>query len=112
MRKKEKWEELVTFLKEEISVREAYVLKEKSKKSVECEKRDEKDPKDSKDPKDACQSRQSSVFNSDASKTPVTPKPPDNPKCHIWGKFDGHVVKIGGVGKSCIEYISCKTIVK
>ena len=59
LRNKEKWEKLVTFLKEELSEREAYVLNEKSKKSLEREKRDGKDPKDSKDPKDGSQSRES-----------------------------------------------------
>ena len=113
LKNKEKWVKLVEFLREELSEREAYVLNNKSKKSLERDKldgyRDGKNPKDTKDP--AGQKRKSAGFNSDSVRT-STDQNLGMPSCSICGKSEGHVVQVGADGKSRIEYISCKTFVE
>ena len=98
----EKWVKLVEFLRGELREREAYVLNEKSKKSLK------KPPKvnDSKKP-DGDSGKSPKSFPAQ----PLPPPAPQGCKCLFCGSFRDHVISIDSNNQPYINYFACKKFV-
>ena len=99
LKNKAKWGKLVDFLKAELHEREAYILNEKSKRSLNLDKKNpKKEPLDNDKPK--------STFLGKAEPTP------EKCSCHICGKDTDHVQSLDSNKKPYIDYVACKTFVE
>ena len=96
LKNKQKWCKLETFLKDELSEREAYIINDKAKKSLDGEKRGSRE-------KDSPGEKRGSGYSVDTV--------PQKCVCHICGKSEDHVTTLDAAGKPCIEYIACKKFV-
>ena len=94
----EKWRKLMDFLKVELKERETFILNDKIKKSMILDK-------SSRNPEQTSNKEGSIVFLGDQARSK------DNCICHICGENQNHVLSLDGDGKSCIDYVACKTFV-
>ena len=110
LRKNEKWDKLVEFLKEELLEREAYVLNEKSKQCLRLEVKHKNEDKDS-DSKKERESGKDSVSKNDQKSYTSSSETIAKPNCFVCGKHEDHVLSLDSKKNPYIEYVACKEFV-
>ncbi len=106
---KEKWGKLVTFLETERSEREAYILHEKVRKSMNAEKSDDKERERSKRDKEKVGDSNLQSYQSQMDQ-PLG-NSVEKYLCHICGKDQDHVLSFDPNNKPYVEYVACKVFV-
>ena len=110
LKNKQKRFKLVDFLRTERKEREAFILNDKAKKSMDLDGKDGYFDKERFQKKN--QNSEDSRHNGEHSKGFVSDFQNGATSkecfCHICGKLGNHVLSVDGKGKHCIQYVACK----
>ena len=108
---RQKWDRLDTFLRAELTVRKAWILNDKVRKSTSESSSQDTSNKPNNDNSAAKKKSDGNGAQTFHSPTPAPPPPPIKPvACLICG-HDDHIQSVDSQGKFYVEYVACKSFV-